>query len=78
MFLTAKKIKQSVLTLKFITIEIRETYMYYKIILMTYSTITEKILGADWSRAMVYKSKDHGNDVTCHVVLVVLSLFFRK
>ena len=45
MFLTAKKINQSVLTLKFITIEIRETYMYYKIILMTYFTITEKILG---------------------------------
>ena len=37
MFLSAKKksINQSVLTLKFITIEIRETYMYYKIILMT-------------------------------------------
>ena len=52
--------------------------MYYKITLMTYFTITEKILGADWSRAMVYKSKDHGNDVTCHAVLVVLSLFSRK
>ena len=37
MFLTAKKksINQRVLTLKFITTEIGETYMYYKIILMT-------------------------------------------
>ena len=42
MLLTAKKksINQSVnCTLKFITIEIRETYMYYKIIFMTYSII---------------------------------------
>ena len=33
-------------------------------------------LRADWSRAMVYKSIDHGNDITCHAVRVVL--FFRK
>ena len=33
---------------------------------------------ADWSRAMVYKSIDHGNDVTCHAVLVVLFLVFIK
>ena len=30
-----QSINQSVLTLTFITIEIRETYMYYKILLMT-------------------------------------------
>ena len=35
-------------------------------------TITERILARDWSRAMVYESIDHGNDVTCHAVLVVL------
>ena len=33
---------------------------------------------ADWSRAMVYESIDHGNDVTCHAVPVVLFLSFRK
>ena len=27
---------------------------------------------------MVYKSIDHGNDVTCHAVLVVLFLVFIK
>ena len=29
---------------------------------------------ANWSRAMVYESIDHGNDVTCHAVLVVLQV----
>ena len=33
---------------------------------------------ADWSRAMVYESIDHGNDVTCHAVPVVLILVFSK
>ena len=33
---------------------------------------------ADWSRAMVYESVDHRNDVTCHAVPVVLFLVFRK
>ena len=33
---------------------------------------------ADWSRATVYESIDHGNDVICHVVSVVLFLIFRK
>ena len=33
---------------------------------------------ADWSRAMVYESIDHGNDVTCHAMPVVLFLVFRK
>ena len=27
---------------------------------------------------MVYQSIDHGNDVTCHAMPVVLSLVFRK
>ena len=31
-----------------------------------------------WSRAMVYESIDHGNDVTCHAEPVVLFLVFRK
>ena len=31
---------------------------------------------ADWSRAMVYESVDHRNDVTRHAVPVVL--FFRN
>ena len=33
---------------------------------------------ADWSRAMVYESVDHRNDVTCHAVPVVLFLVFRN
>ena len=33
---------------------------------------------ADWSRAMVYKNIDRGNDVKSHVVPVVLFLVFRK
>ena len=33
---------------------------------------------ADWSRAMVYKSIDRGNDVKSHLVPVVLFLVFRK
>ena len=33
---------------------------------------------ADWSRAKVYESIDHGNDVTCHAVPVVLFLAFCK
>ena len=33
---------------------------------------------ADWSRAMVFESIDHGNDVTCHAVPVVLFLVFSK
>ena len=33
---------------------------------------------ADWSRAIVYESIDHGNDVTCQAVPVVLFLFFVK
>ena len=33
---------------------------------------------ADWSRAMVYESIDHGNDVTCHAMPIVLFLAFRK
>ena len=33
---------------------------------------------ADWSRAMVYESIDHGNDITCHAMPVVLFLVFRK
>ena len=33
---------------------------------------------ADWSRAKVYESIDHGNDVTCHAVPVVLFLAFGK
>ena len=45
---------------------------------MKYFTITERMLRADWSRAMVYESKDHGNDVTCHAVSVVLFFVFRK
>ena len=40
-------------------------------------TITERIL-ARWSRAMVYESIDHRDDVTCHAVPVVLFLVFRK
>ena len=33
---------------------------------------------ADWSRAMVYESVDHGNEVRSHAVPVVLFLVFRK
>ena len=33
---------------------------------------------ADWSRAMIYKSIEPGNDVTCHAVPVVLFLVLRK
>ena len=33
---------------------------------------------ADWARAMVYERIDHGNDVTCHALPVVLFLVFRK
>ena len=33
---------------------------------------------ANWSRAMVYESIDHGNDVTCHAVPVVLFLVLVK
>ena len=33
---------------------------------------------ADRSRAMVYESVDHGNEVTCHEVLLVLFLVFRN
>ena len=37
-----------------------------------------KSSGADWSRAKVYENKDHGHDITCHTVPVVLFLVFRK
>ena len=30
---------------------------------------------ADWSRAMVCESKDHGNDVTCHALPVFCFAF---
>ena len=33
---------------------------------------------ADWSRSMVYESIDHGNEVTCQAVPVVLFLGFGK
>ena len=33
---------------------------------------------ADWSRAMVYESVDHGNEARSHAVPVVLFLVFRK
>ena len=33
---------------------------------------------ADWLRAMVYESIDHGNHITCHTVPVVLFLVFPE
>ena len=42
-----------------------------------YNKVSESSL-AEWSRAMVYESIDHGNDVTCHAVLAVLFLVFSK
>ena len=42
-----------------------------------FKKLTES-LRSDWSTAMVYESIDHGNDVTCHAVLVVSFLVFRK
>ena len=38
----------------------------------------QKSSRVDSSRAMVYESIDHGNDVTCHAVPVVLFLVFSK